>query len=171
MSSMLGLAPVIDFDGTVVTLDVAWGELRARLGVRRIDELWDDPDDGWTAVAHAEEEAASCAAPVATVLDALRGAQAVAVLTSNSEAAVWRFLARYDELREVVAAVVGRETLAGPKSDYEVFARGFRRCAEATAMARPAGERVVYVGDQSYELSFARRLGARALHVSEIAAL
>lgn len=168
---MLGPAPVVDFDGTVATLDVPWDDLKRRLGVHRIDELWGRTGDGWAAVARAEEEAAGRAVPVATVLEALRRARAVAVLTSNSEASVWRFLARHDDLRAVVVAVVGRETLAGPKSDYEVFARGFRRCVGATAAARPLGEKVLYVGDQDYELRFARRLGACAMHVSEVAEL
>jgi phosphoglycolate phosphatase-like HAD superfamily hydrolase len=169
MNSILGRAPVVDFDGTVAVLDVPWGDLRTRLEVQRIDELWARPGDGWGLVASAEEDAAARAAPVLAVVEALREAHAVAVLTSNSEASVRRFLGRHDELQRVVVAVIGRESLAGPKSDYDVFARGFQKCVDATAGARRSGEKVVYVGDQSYELHFARKLGAHAVHVKEVA--
>jgi phosphoglycolate phosphatase-like HAD superfamily hydrolase len=165
---MLGPAPVVDFDGTLVHLPVDWEGLRAHLGVSRVDDLWAGAGDGWDAVARAEEEAAATASPVPGMLEALAAARAVAVLSNNSERAVWRFLDRFSDLGALVATVVGRETLGGPKREYHVFARGFTRCVKATEHAR-AGGSVVYVGDQHYELRFARRLGARALHVDSVA--
>jgi phosphoglycolate phosphatase-like HAD superfamily hydrolase len=162
---MLGPAPVVDFDGTVARLQVAWAALREATGVRRIEELWARDDaEHWSAVTRAEEEAAAAAAPVDAVLRHLATADAVAVLTSNAETSVLAFLDRYPDLRRRVVMVVGRETLAGPKTDFEVFARGFRRCVDATAVPRGDGP-VVYVGDMQYELDFARRLGATALDV------
>jgi phosphoglycolate phosphatase-like HAD superfamily hydrolase len=167
-TSILGPGPVVDFDGTLATLPVAWRALRSQLGVHRVDELWQPGRaDGWAVVTRAEEEAAATAEPLPGVLEALAPAEVVAVLTSNAETAVWRFLDRFPDLRARAAAVVGRETLAGPKSEYHVFARGFRRCADATAVARAGGE-VVYVGDRAYELRFARRMGARAVHVDDL---
>ena len=62
-------------------------------------------------------------------------------------------------------AIVGREALGGPKNNLSRFSDGFSHCAEATARLRGFRE-VVYVGDQAYELDFARSLGARAVDVS-----
>jgi phosphoglycolate phosphatase-like HAD superfamily hydrolase len=165
---MLGRAPVVDFDGTVARLEVAWGQLRQTAGVRRIDELWSrDEPDVWDGVTRAEAEAAAAAAPVEAVVRHLETAHAVAVLTSNAERSVAAFLERFPDLGRRVVTVVGRETLAGPKSDFEVFERGYRRCVEATAEARGDGA-VIYVGDMDYELDFARRLGATAISVTTL---
>jgi phosphoglycolate phosphatase-like HAD superfamily hydrolase len=166
--SILGLAPIVDFDGTLACLHVAWDDLRARLGLDRLSRLWDSEDpDAWSIVRDAEIEAAGHAPPFAPVRDGLEHALTFAVLTSNSEDAVARFLTRFASLESRVAAIVGRETLAGPKHDYDVFERGFTRCVTATASAR-ADEHVVYVGDTPWELDFARRLGAHAIDVREL---
>jgi phosphoglycolate phosphatase-like HAD superfamily hydrolase len=165
---MLGPAPVVDFDGTVARLEVAWAALREAAGVRRIDELWArGAPDAWADVTRAEEAAATVAAPVTAIITHLEAARAVAVLTSNAEASVAAFLARFPAVGRRVVAVVGRETLGGPKTDFDVYARGYQRCVDATASARGDGP-VVYVGDMEYELEFARRLGATAIAVSTL---
>lgn len=165
---MLGPAPVVDFDGTIARLEVAWAELRTVAGVQRIDELWArDTPNAWADVTTAEAAAASCAPPVASILSQLEAARAVAILTSNAESSVAVFLDRFPALSRRVVTVVGRETLAGPKTDFDVFTRGYETCVEATASARGDGP-VVYVGDMEYELDFARRLGARAIAVSTL---
>jgi phosphoglycolate phosphatase-like HAD superfamily hydrolase len=168
MNSILGPAPIIDFDGTLARLDVPWEDVKAALGVDRIADLWNDraPSE-WAVVSQAEEEAADAADIVPEVKAALAQAVSFAILSNNSEAAVWRFLARFDGLRSRAQLVVGRETLSGPKSDFAVFARGFTACIEATAAARDRSD-VVYVGDLDYELAFARRLGAQPIHVSDL---
>jgi phosphoglycolate phosphatase-like HAD superfamily hydrolase len=89
------------------------------------------------------------------------------VLTNNSEDAVAHFLTKFTSLESRVAVIVGRETLAGPKHDYDVFQRGFTRCVTATAAVR-GDEDVVYVGDADWELDFARRLGAQAIDVRKL---
>jgi phosphoglycolate phosphatase-like HAD superfamily hydrolase len=166
--SILGPAPIVDFDGTLARLDVSWDDLRVRLGVDRLSQLWahEDPDQ-WSIVRAAEIEAAGNAMPFEPVRTGLECASAFAVLTSNSEDAVLHFLNRFPSLESHVAAIVGRETLAGPKHDYEIFERGFTRCVTATASAR-ADEHVVYVGDTSWELDYARQLGAHAIDVHEL---
>lgn len=165
---MLGRAPIVDFDGTLARLDVAWAPLRSSLGVRRIDDLWARHDaDAWDTVTGAERAAASTAEPVEAVLTLLERVEAVAVLTSNSERAVEAFLQRFPALEARVSAIVGRETLAGPKSSFDVFANGYGVCVGATARARGT-EPVVYVGDMAYELEFANRLGARAYDVDDL---
>ena len=165
---MLGPAPVVDFDGSIARLEVAWAALREAAGVRRIDELWTiGAPDAWADVTSAEEAAASVAAPLSAIVTHLEAANAVAVLTSNAEASVAAFLARFPGIGRRIVTVVGRETLAGPKTDFDVFARGYQRCVDATASARGDGP-VVYVGDMDYELEFARRLGATAIAVSTL---
>jgi hypothetical protein len=166
---MLGPAPVVDFDGTLARLELPWPKLRRAVDVSRsIDELWSRRDaDAWETVREAEMAAAAVAEPVMAVVLPLEHARAFAVLTSNSEDAVRAFLGHFEELDRRVAVVVGRETLAGPKRDFDVFSRGFARCVEATADAR-SDQPVEYVGNDDYELDFARRLGARAWSVDEL---
>jgi phosphoglycolate phosphatase-like HAD superfamily hydrolase len=167
-SSMFGPAPVLDFDGTLARLVIPWPSLRAELGLERIDDLWERPSaTGWATVEEAEVLAAASAEPVAAVLALCSSADAIAVLTSNSEHSVRRFLARFTRLDQKVRCVVGRETLAGPKSSFPVFARGFTACVTETAAVRGDGP-VVYVGDMDYEIEFARALGADAISVAEV---
>jgi phosphoglycolate phosphatase-like HAD superfamily hydrolase len=169
-SSILGPAPIVDFDGTLARLHVGWDDLRARLGVDRIEQLWQTENpQSWTMIRDAEIEAATRAMPFAPVRAGLERCSAFAVLTSNSEEAVARFLLRFGSLESRVSVIVGRETLVGPKHDYEVFSRGFTRCVMATATAR-ADDDVVYVGDADWELDFARRLGANAVDARELKA-
>jgi phosphoglycolate phosphatase-like HAD superfamily hydrolase len=165
MNSILGPAPIVDFDGTLACLEVPWEGVRAELGVARIGELWNArAPERWTLVRRAEEEAARVADVVPEMQRALTKTDCFAILSSNAEAAVWRFLERFTELAARVQVVVARETLGGPKDDFDVFARGFRVCVDATAAARNRSA-VVYVGDASYELEFARRLGARTINI------
>ena len=63
--------------------------------------------------------------------------------------------------------VVGRETMRGPKNNFDVFARGFTVCVEATAAARTESS-IVYVGDMPHELAFAHRLGARTIDIEAL---
>jgi phosphoglycolate phosphatase-like HAD superfamily hydrolase len=166
--SILGPAPILDFDGTLAHLHVAWDDLRARLDVDRIGQLWQSENpDAWSMIRDAEIEAATRARPFEPVRAGLERSSAFAVLTSNSEDAVARFLERFGSLESRAVVVVGRETLAGPKDDYGVFSRGFTTCVTATATAR-ADEDVVYVGDADWELDFARRLGAQTVDVREL---
>jgi phosphoglycolate phosphatase-like HAD superfamily hydrolase len=161
--SILGPAPIVDFDGTLARLPVAWAELRAQLQIDCIAQLWQtDSPEAWSIVREAEIEAARRATPLEPVCADLENSTSFAVLTANSEDAVTCFLRRFTALDSRVAVIVGRETLAGPKHDYEVFRRGFTSCAMATAPARADGA-VTYAGDTDWELEFARRLGAEAV--------
>ena len=167
---MLGRAPVIDFDGTLARLAVPWSSVRVAVDVDRIDDLWGRRDQrGWSVVRAAELEAASSAEPVTATFEALAHTVAFAVLTSNSEDAVQRFLARFPTLLSRAAIVVGRERLGGPKTSFEVFSRGFAACRRGTAASR-GHEPLVYLGDSEFELEFARRLGAVSRHVVELGA-
>jgi phosphoglycolate phosphatase-like HAD superfamily hydrolase len=154
---------VADFDGTLARLTVPWPALRDQLGVTRIDDLWREGWPGrWDVVTAAEVRAARAAAPIDAVSRALGSATDIAILTSNDEAAVDAFLEGQPSLRAKVRMIVGRRTLAGPKTDFETFAAGYARCVAALM---PADGDLVYIGDADYELAFAQRLGARAVDV------
>lgn len=166
MSSIAGRAPIVDFDGTLLHLAVDWQGLRERLGVSSIDDLWSGEPAAWEAVTVAECAAAAQAPPLA--LMALLGeVSAFAVLTGNSEEAVRVFVQRFPEVAARLRAVVGRETLGGPKRDPELFAGGLRRCVRATADAR-GDEDLVYIGDAPWELELAAKAGARAVDVATL---
>jgi hypothetical protein len=166
---MLGLAPVLDFDGTLTHLGVDWVGLRQELGVDRIDDLWSRAGN-WNIVAEAEIAAASVAAAVAPVATILSAVRCFAVLTSNDARAVTRFVERFPALRDRLAIVVGREELGGPKTDFARFEVGMQQCLEATEQHR-GGERAVYVGDSPYELDFALRLGLNVVDVEDLVLL
>jgi len=167
VNGSLGAAVVSDFDGTLAHLDIAWDALRETLSVARIEDLWADAGmQRWETVTRAEVDAARTAAPVPFVMHALRSVPSIAVLTSNDETAVETFLDRWPDLRSKVRTVVGRRTLAGPKTDFEIFSCGYARCR--AAIASHDGAPIAYIGDRAYELDFARRLGADPVGVTEL---
>ncbi len=168
MSSILGPAPVVDFDGTVTLLPVDWEALRDAAGVPFIEDLWRTGGlDVWAAVTEAEMEAVEQAHPIEATFRALGDVEAFAILSANSEASIHTFLARYPDVAVKVRLVVGRETLNGSKRDPDRFAHGFQLCRAATERERD-GTPVIYVGDRQYELELARAAGAHALHVSDL---
>jgi hypothetical protein len=166
----LGLVPIVDFDGTVADLPVDWPGLRRRLGVGRIEDLWAKGPDGvagpWEEVTEAERNAAVLVRPLERMRAALAAVGGFAVLTSNSAAVVQEFCDRDPGLAAGLVTVVGREALKGPKTDFACFRAGFETCREATADLR-GDDPVVYVGDQAYELDFARELGAKTIDASD----
>jgi phosphoglycolate phosphatase-like HAD superfamily hydrolase len=160
-----GRAPILDFDGTLARLEVPWSELRSRLGVNRIQDLWLSADDvRWAEVTEAEVDAAKVAEPMAELAGRLDDVDGFAILTSNSSDAVETFLERFPDLGARAVLVVGREILGGPKTSFEVFARGYAMCVEALGRPQPP----TYIGDQPYELEFAKRLGATAINVATL---
>ncbi len=166
---MFGPAPILDFDGTIANLPVDWKGLREMLSIASIEDLWSRGRDDWGVVAEAELMAASHAvlvAPVATILATVRS---FAVLTSNDARAVYVFVDRFPALKERLSIVIGREELAGPKTDFAYFELGMLQCLEATRSHR-SGDQAVYVGDSPYELTFALRMGLKVLDVLDLTA-
>lgn len=165
MTFALASHVIADFDGTLVQLEVDWDALRRALAVDRVQHLWEPQHmHKWETVTAAETRAAASSPAVETTLRALDQSVAVAILTNNAEAAVHAFLTREPALAAKVSAVVGRESLGGPKTDFEFFRSGYETCCAALDSPEPPS----YVGDMQYELEFARRLGATAVDVSEL---
>lgn len=153
---------ISDFDGTVARLPVDWAALRAYYGVRSILDLWMDSALDWSTVTEAEVSAARTAQVLPGAERLLADDGPAAVLTNNSELAVGEFLDHHPELGERIAVVVGRETLEGPKNDFECFREGILLCMDALGSPQ-VGIGLRYLGDQDYELEFARRLGLDAV--------
>ena len=89
---VLGPAPVVDFDGTIVPLPVDWPHLRRSFGVSRINDLWTQGgQDGFSLIAEMEVEGANVGGPFDAVMNELASATAFPVLASNSAVAVKTF--------------------------------------------------------------------------------
>ena len=158
---------IADFDGTLTRLRVDWDSLRAALGVRSIGELWERHDPAaFDAVAEAERNGTRVAGDDPAAAEFVRRFAAFAVLTDNSEGSVAVFLERQADLAERCVAVVGRESLGGPKRDPLVFRAGVVRCV-AELGSPPLGW-VTYLGDGADELRQASELGMRAVDVASL---
>jgi phosphoglycolate phosphatase-like HAD superfamily hydrolase len=165
MSSTTGRVLITDFDGTLVKLAVDWPALRALLGVQRIRDVVTRGDPQLVhIVAAAEREGAIWGQPVEAALAFVRGFDRYAVLSDNSEIAIDAFLSGYPEIRARCEAVVGRESLGGPKSELDHFVDGIEICRRALG----GGGQVVYLGDAGYELAFARELGLETIDVASL---
>jgi hypothetical protein len=60
-----------------------------------------------------------------------------------------------------------KEPAGGQEEDFDVFARRFTVCVEATVAARTESS-IVYVGDMPHELAFAHRLAARTIDIEAL---
>ncbi len=169
MSLTAGRVLITDFDGTLVRLAVDWDDVRTRAGVRRIGEVWFSAGhEAFEIVAAAEREGALRGEDIAEAIEFAGGFDRFAVLSGNSRSAVEVFFDRNPLLRERCAAVVGRETLPGPKHEFEHFRRAVDVCLQSLGVGAAAG--VSYLGDSAYELDFARSLGLAAVDVSSLTA-
>lgn len=168
-SSTSGRALITDFDGTLLRLAVDWAALRAALHVSGVRELWQRSDSSWMErVAELERAGVARGTDVPGALGFVRSFNRFAVLTDNSETAVRAFLDSRLDLSERCAVVAGRETLLGPKTDRETFARGIAICLRVLGAPPPA--RVVYLGDSERELELARELDLEVVDVATLLA-
>lgn len=158
---------IADFDGTLTRLRVDWAALREALGVRSINELWERHDPAaFDAVAEAERSGTRAANDDPEAAEFVRQFAAFAVLTDNSESSVAVFFERQADLAERCVAVVGRESLGGPKRDPLLFRAGVVRCI--AMLGAPALGSVTYLGDGAEELRQATDLGMRAVDVASL---
>ena len=174
---------VVDLDGTLVSLDVAWDELRRELtdiarrggvspsgpGIRALMENAALP--GFDAV-RAEMEAALTAAEVAGAERPARNEALLewlerpelprkfSILSLNSRSAVERAV-RATGLADRVDSVVAREDVAHGKPDPEGLSLLARRSGLGAGSA-------LLIGDQPTDRECARRAGAHYLDVADV---
>ncbi|MBD35942.1 MAG: hypothetical protein CL512_04160 [Actinobacteria bacterium] len=159
---------ISDFDETILKLDIDWNALREKLKVNKISDLWQNSNSekSWLLIQEVELAAARTGKFLSHTVDLLESANSFAILTNNSESAVKAALSRSSRLNERCSIIVGRETLEGPKQDQERFAKGFSKCLESLSLNKKNSS-IYYLGDQDYELEFARSLRAQPIRVQK----
>jgi hypothetical protein len=158
---------IFDFDGTLTLLEVDWSELRTRLGIQKVSELWDTPNaDAWGIVSDIE----TLAARESSLNEDLKGLlrSKFVVLSNNSEQAISEFIRKQSKSNHICSdhLIIGRETLAGPKEDPQIFQSAI--CSALRFLDRSAA-RTTYYGDQSYELEYAKSAGLNVVAVAQTA--
>lgn len=155
---------IFDFDGTLTRLDIDWNDLRSRLGIGKISELWGSTSDSaWNLVTEAEIIAARSSSLNQQMAGLLQ--RRFVVLSNNSEQAIKEFFT-YESRRNRFfpeRLIIGRETLAGPKENADIFDTAI--CLALNYLKSPAPA-TTYYGDQAYEIEYAKRLGLSALTVA-----
>jgi phosphoglycolate phosphatase len=178
---------VLDLDGTVCRLDVAWQEVKRELaGIAaahglaaseqtRVLDLFEEArrlgsSDAVHAIERALARAEIAGTTTCTVNDdlvawvrQLPSQTPVAVLSLNCVEAVWRALRRAG-LDGRVAEIIGREDVAARKPDPE----GLQLLLDRHS-ARP--ERSLFIGDSDFDFECARRADVPSLDVRELATL
>ena len=150
------LPAVVDFDGTLVDLQVDWATLVKRLGNPTLTQQF---EPRFRDRLREAEMARLATAPVNRRLVAeLSAGGPFAILTNNSSEVVAAFLERYPELKRRCVLIVGREQLTDSKVNPVAWWSGVSRCLERLGVA--PGQRWRYVGDSAYELDHARKAGA-----------
>lgn len=154
---------IFDFDGTLASLQINWVNLRSRLGVSRISELWTSPNDArWKLVTQEELEASRTALANQTLLAKVESP--FVIISNNSSIAINCFLGLHQGTMKSGSdfLILGREELCGPKEDLGVFSSAIDR---ALAFIGRSPHQTDYFGDQEYELGFASRLGLSPVEV------
>ena len=162
---------IFDFDGTLTNLHVDWIELRRLLSVSRMSEIWTFSNsrlrDAMRIISEVERSGLTNELSVERAK--IYSLEHFAVLTNNSETTVEKFfenlnlnshLPRLEPIQ-----IVGRETLLNQKEDKRTFFRGVQIILESMDVESPG--KCMYIGDQQYELDFARQFGMKSLNILE----
>ena len=163
---------IFDFDGSITNLLVDWDSLKKNLSVTRISEIWDLPDlekqIAFDLVS--DYEARGITTKLLFDPKLFNRFKNISILTNNSEGTVARFFENLNKDHEVSQPilVVGRETLQGPKEKEEIFGRAIKLIFNVMNIA--SAENCVYVGDQDYELLFAKKIGLNTIDIREFRA-
>lgn len=162
---------IFDFDGTISNLTVDWDLIRKKLSISRISDIWSLPEDKKTEALEfiSEQECLGINKKLNFHSNKFHKFSLFSVLTNNSENAVSNFFTTLNlnesKLQFTPALIVGRETLLAPKEEENVFRNGINRIFHAMQVTSP--NHCTYVGDQDYELIFARKFGLEATHIQD----
>lgn len=165
---------VLDFDGTLVNLQIDWSALRGQLGLASIQQIWSMPERLRKRHIVQISAAEAYAAKVATIdwsRLVLLCRSPYLVFTNNSEISVHVFLQRIVEERSsfpVPVAVVGRESLNGSKLDFSSFATNLLASIEQAFGHSVDLSKVAYYGDSEYEINYAKFLGINSHFVTPL---
>ena len=160
---------IFDFDGTITNLRVDWDLLKKNLSITRISEIWNLQDHERQIAFDQVSDFEVKGITLELLIDRniFHYFKQIAVLTNNSEETVNRFFDNLtkDRIINPPVLVVGRETLQGPKEDQEIFGSAIKLIFNAMNISSP--ENCVYVGDQEYELHYAKKIGLNAIGISK----
>jgi hypothetical protein len=153
---------IIDFDGTLADLSGNWEGLRSSLGVRSLRDVWNFDDAIKFEMFQQIQNFEILGLPVLPRINLkICGIfEKWSILTNNSEETVRVFLEScrpgfgFEEPRRII----GREILGGSKEDFLIFQSAIH---EILDMHSSRAESTLYVGDQSYEKTYALELGLK----------
>ncbi len=160
---------IFDFDGTLTNLDVNWVELREKLNIASIEEIWNfaenERNKAWDLVSEAEVRAVEFADPIPSVVDLLKRID-FAILTNNSELAVIRFLNK-QSLSFSKQQIIGRTWLDQSKRCFERFSGAIEHILRGNPEKfYSPNDNVAYFGDSDYELEFSVLIGLESFKVN-----
>lgn len=162
---------IFDFDGTISNLTVDWDLVRKELSISRISDIWSLPENEKSQALDyiSKHECMGLNDQLNFHLDKFNNFSLFSVLTNNSERVVSNFFTALNlnesSLPITPALIVGRETLSAPKEEENVFRNGINQIF--CAMQVTSAQDCTYVGDQDYELTFARKFGLEATHIKD----
>jgi phosphoglycolate phosphatase-like HAD superfamily hydrolase len=161
---------VFDFDGTLTDLNVNWVEIRQKLNIASIEDIWSFEEHerkrAWCLVSEAEVRATEFADPISSVVDLLKNVD-FAILTNNSERAVSDFLNKQG-LSFSNQQIIGRTWLGKSKRNFERFGEAIEHIlGERPEKLNSAKEKVGYFGDSDYELKFSDLIGLESFKVND----
>jgi hypothetical protein len=160
---------IFDFDGTLTNLQVDWIELRGLLSISKISEIWTFSNSRLRESMRVISEFESSGLTNELILERakIESFEQFSVLTNNSEKTVEMFFEKMNlnshspKLSPI--QIVGRETLLNQKENEDTFIRGVQIILDSMEISSPS--QCLYIGDQPYELDFAKKSGLRAVSI------
>jgi FMN phosphatase YigB (HAD superfamily) len=162
---------IFDFDGTITNLNVDWNFLKKHIAVDKISEIWNLQECQKFEAINVITEYEIAGLDYGLIIDreTFQLFQKFAILTNNSEETVKIF---FNELNRDLSLwqikpeeIAGRSKLQGPKESERIFNQQIAFLLRAMKIERPSD--CIYVGDQEYELNFAKRIGLATFHISD----
>jgi phosphoglycolate phosphatase-like HAD superfamily hydrolase len=160
---------IFDFDGTLTNLQVDWTELRRLLSISRISEIWTFSNSRLSEAMRviAEFECSGLTNELILERGKIESLERFSVLTNNSEKTVKMFFDSLnlglDSSKLLPTQIVGRETLLDQKENENTFIRGVQIALESMEVS--VRSECLYIGDQTYELDFAKKSGLSAVSI------